>query len=630
LLIGTISGPVFPDKKSLLVPKEHKVTYEINFQPLGKRITALAGETVLQAAVKAGIDITAACGGEGSCGQCQVVILSGDANPLSSDEEFLIPETDRKKGYRLACCVKASSNLKIHLPKESLLTGQRLQIESNLGEIEPDPVVRAYPVKLTHPSLKDIRSDLSRLKDSLKEKHQLEDLFARSAVIKELSQAVRNSNWTVSAFIRDNEIIAILPDGHIPLGLAVDLGTTKIASYLVNLETGETLASIGAPNPQISYGEDLISRLNFAVKKENGGQLLAEKVQQLINELVGELIEQVGASRCQVAEACIVGNTAMTHLLLNFPVEQLARAPYVSATSDAIDIPASEVGLDIAPGAVVHIPPVIGGYVGADHVAMILACDIDLSEKTVVGIDIGTNTEISLRKAGTNHLTSVSCASGPAFEGAHIRDGMRAASGAVEKVRLSSNGIKLVTIEDTPAVGLCGSGILDAVAELYKAGILNRNSRFDRERADVRMGEHGPEFVIVPAEISGRGRDIVMTQKDVNEVILAKGAIQAGLNILLEASETAPNEVQEVVVAGAFGSFLNIRNAIAIGLFPDLPAAKYRQVGNAAALGAKWILISRSARQRALEIAQKTQYLELITYPKFSLQFAQAMLFPKT
>jgi uncharacterized 2Fe-2S/4Fe-4S cluster protein (DUF4445 family) len=286
-------------------------------------------------------------------------------------------------------------------------------------------------------------------------------------------------------------------------------------------------------------------------------------------------------------------------------------------------------GLEIAPGATAHIPPTIGGFVGADHVAMVLASDLDHSQKVTLGLDIGTNTEISLRKPGMDHLVAVSCASGPAFEGAHIRDGMRAASGAIEKVRIRQGELELTTIDDAPAVGLCGSGILDSIAELYRAGYLDRNSRFQNDHGAVRHGDRGPEFVLVPASQSGSGRDIAITQKDVNEIVLAKGAIHAGLNVLLEATGTPPESVQEVIVAGAFGSFLNIENAVAIGLFPDLPAAQYRQVGNAAALGAKWILISRSARQRAQDIARQTHYLELTTYPKFNRQFALAMIFPQ-
>jgi uncharacterized 2Fe-2S/4Fe-4S cluster protein (DUF4445 family) len=607
---------------------EVKRPYEINFQPVGKRVMVAAGTTIFEAARQAGIELSAACGGEGSCGQCQVVLLEGKVNAPTSDEEFFIPEKDRKEGYRLACRTHSQSDLIIHLPKDSLVTGQRLQIESNLKAIEPEPLVKAYPVELQSPSLDDIRSDLSRLRDSLEREHGLKGLIAGDAVIRSLPRTLRTTNWKVSAFIRDREITAVLPSGRTPLGLAVDLGTTKIAVSLINLETGDSLCSTGAPNPQISYGEDLMSRLNYAVRNPEGGKVLAEKVQQTLNVVLGDLLKQAGGERSQVAEACVVGNTAMTHLLLRFPVEQLAKAPYVPAVTDYLDVPANGIGLEMAPGGLVHIPPTIGGFVGADHVAMVLASDLDLSERITLGLDIGTNTEISLRKPGADHLLAVSCASGPAFEGAHIRDGMRAASGAIEKVRISPEGVELTTIDDAPAIGLCGSGILDAVAELYKAGYLNRNSRFNRDLEEVRTGELGPEFVLVPASRSGSGREIVLSQHDVNEVILAKGAIQAGLNILLEASETSPAEVQEVIVAGAFGSFLNIENAAAIGLFPNLPNAQYRQVGNAAALGAKWMLISRSARKRAQEIARLTRYMELITYPKFSLKFAQAMLFP--
>lgn len=603
--------------------------YQIQFQPLGKRVSVGAGTTVFEAARQAGIELTSACGGEGSCGQCQVVLLSGRANPPTADEEFLISASDRHNGYRLACCLEAQGDLKIHLPKDSLLTGQRLQIESNLRPIPPEPGVHAYPVQLEPPSLQDLRSDLTRLKDALQAAYPLDGLTASQAAIRSLPTALRSAGWQVSAFVRGAEIIAVRPAGEAPLGLAVDLGTTKIAAALVHLESGEKLASAGLPNPQISYGEDVISRLNYAVRNPDGGALLADKVRQALDALLGDLLRETGAQRGQVAEACIVGNTAMTHLLLGYPVLQLAKAPYVAAASDALDVPAADLGLEMAPGGRVHIPPGIGGFVGADHVAMVLASDLDHSPKVTLGLDIGTNTEISLRKPGLDHLVTVSCASGPAFEGAHIRDGMRAASGAIEKVRIGESGPELTTIDDTPAVGLCGSGILDAIAELYRAGYLDRNSRFQRDHNAVRHGDRGPEFVLVPASRSGSGRDIAITQKDVNEIVLAKGAIHAGLNILLKATQTPPEAVQEVIVAGAFGSFLNIHSALRIGLFPRLPAAQYRQVGNAAALGAKWMLISQSARQRARQIARQTHYLELTTYPGFSRQFALAMIFPQ-
>jgi uncharacterized 2Fe-2S/4Fe-4S cluster protein (DUF4445 family) len=608
---------------------EQKKDLQVQFQPLGKRVEVPSGTTLFEAARLAGLDLTTACGGEGNCGQCQVVLLSGEVTPLTPDEEFLIDAADRRNGYRLACCTKVLGDVKIHLPKDSLVTGQRLQVESNLRPISPEPFVRSFQVELAPPSLADIRSDLSRLVDELESRYGLKDLYATTSVIRSLSPDLRRYGWRANAFVRDGEILAVCPPDQSPLGLAVDLGTTKIAAFLVDLQTGEDLAAGGAPNPQISYGEDVISRLNYAHRNVAGGRLLADKVRQTLDELLGDLLLQAGAEWGQVAEACIVGNTAMTHLLLEFPIRQLAVAPFVSAASAALDVRASELGLGMAPGATVHIPPIIGGFVGADHVSMVLASDLDQSEKVTLGLDIGTNTEISLRLPGVPYLTAVSCASGPAFEGAHIRDGMRAASGAIEKVRLNAHGIELTTIDDEPAVGLCGSGILDTVAELYRTGRLDRGGRFQRERQDVRSGGQGPEFVLVPARKSGSGRDIVITQKDVNEIQLAKGAIHAGLKILLEATGTPVDAVQEVIVAGAFGSYLNIQNAINMGLFPRLPNAQYRQVGNAAALGARWILISRTARRRAQQIARQTRYLELTTYPKFSRLFALAMLFPE-
>jgi uncharacterized 2Fe-2S/4Fe-4S cluster protein (DUF4445 family) len=602
--------------------------FEVQFQPLGKRVSIPEGASVLDAARLAGLNINSACGGEGSCGQCQIVLLSGAADPANSDEEFFIPESDRQRGYRLACCLRAQDNLIIHLPKESLITNQRLQVESNLQAISPDPLVHTYLAKIDPPTLEDVRADLNRLKDALEHQYSLRDLQASASVIQEISPVLRNNNWRVNVFIKGKEILGVCSPSQQALGLAVDIGTTKIAATLVDLQSGEDLRSAGIPNPQLSYGEDVISRLNYVVRNKQGGQLMSGLIRQALDELLGELLQQAGAVREQVVEACLVGNTAMTHLLLGYPVRQLATAPYVAASSDATDIPADWLGLGLADGANVHIPPSIGGFIGADHVAMVLASDLDISDKISLGIDIGTNTEISLRLPGSEALHAVSCASGPAFEGAHIRDGMRAASGAIEKVRISGNNVLSTTIDQVPAVGICGSGILDSVAELYRNGYLNRNSRFQTTRNGVRIGDQGPEFLLVSADHSGSGRDIVITQKDVNEIVLAKGAIQAGIRILLEATGTQAEAVQEVIVAGAFGSFLNIQNAIGIGLFPLLPNTQYRQVGNAAALGAKWILISKVARERTRQIIRMTRYLELTTYPKFQRQFALAMLFP--
>jgi uncharacterized 2Fe-2S/4Fe-4S cluster protein (DUF4445 family) len=500
-----------------------------------------------------------------------------------------------------------------------------LQIESDLPEIQPDPLVRAVNLELQPPDLTDLRSDFTRLSEALKNPK----LYASPKVLRSIPYILRENDWRATAFVREDEIIGLAPYDVRPLGFAVDLGTTKIAAYLIDLENGTELASTGVPNPQIGYGEDVISRLNFVHCNPDGGEILAEKVQTTLNEILGDLVAQARVHRYQVVEACIVGNTAMTHLLLRLPVSQLAKAPYVPAVSKALDLRADELGLETAPGATVHIPPCIGGFVGADHVAMILGCDLDRSQEITLGVDIGTNTEIALRVPGIKFLTSVSCASGPAFEGAHITEGMRAAAGAIEKVRIIPQGIELVTIDNESPIGLCGSGIIDLAAELHRAGVINNRGRFQGQSDAVVTSESGAIFQLVSAQDSGTGRAINISQEDINEIQLAKGAIHAGLEILLAVTETAPEDVEEVVIAGAFGSFLNVENAIAMGLFPDLPNAVYRQVGNAAAIGAKWILISKEARQRAQKIQHQTNYHELTTFPKFNRAFALGMLFPE-
>jgi len=381
-------------------------------------------------------------------------------------------------------------------------------------------------------------------------------------------------------------------------------------------------------NPQISYGEDVISRIVHATQDEAGSGELARLIREALNAMLGALALEAGVARDQVVEACIVGNTAMTHLLLDLPLEQLAVSPFVAAASGALDVKASDLALDMAAGGYVHILPGVGGFVGADHVAMILGSDLDRRPGVVIGVDIGTNTEIALSSPDQKMLTSASCASGPAFEGAHIHDGMRAASGAIEAVRLGPGEMVIKTIGDMPAVGLCGSGIVDVMAEMHRTGVISDRGRLNRAAPGVRRGEHGWEFLLVPAASSGTGRDIVITQQDVSEIQLAKGAIATGIDLLLAATHTPPEAVTEVIVAGAFGSYLKLESALAIGLLPRLPNAHYQQVGNAAGVGARMALLSLKERQRAAHIAHQAGYIELTTQADFNNQFVQSLLFP--
>ena len=603
--------------------------FQIDFQPVGKRVDAPVGATLLETAIQAGIDLASACGGMGVCGQCRVQIIEGKVSPPNASEIDLFGELELGKGQRLACCTQVEGDVKVHIPKESLLIGQRLQLDGDDAVLLVDPVVHAYQIAAPPPTLADLRSDLSRVADALPDAVAPDHLQAEPVVLAQLSPLARAESWRLTVYVRGQEIVGVAPAETNPLGFAVDLGTTKVAGYLVDLKTGGELARGGVLNSQIGYGEDVVSRLAYAHRNDNGRQMLAAMIQETLNDLLGELVAEAGVTREQVVDACVVGNTAMTHLFLGLPVRQLAVAPYVAATAAHVDVKARSLGLDMAPGAYVYTPPSIGGYVGADHVSMILATGLADADKVVMGIDIGTNSEIVLRKPGFPNLVSASCASGPAFEGAHISDGMRAASGAIEVVKLSESAVDNQTVDDAPAVGQCGSGIIDAVAELYRWQLINHRGRFQRDSVRVRQGRRWPEFLLVDGRESGSGRDVVISQEDVNEIQLAKGAIRAGLEVLLQATGTRPDEVAEVIIAGAFGSYLDIESAKAIGLFPDMPNAKFRQVGNAAGVGAKQMLLSKQARHRSERLADNADYVELTTFPKFSRKFALAMLFPE-
>ena len=605
-------------------------TFEVDFEPAGRRVRVEAGTQLLEAARAAGIGLASVCGGDGTCGRCRVVVMAGELPDPSDADRRALSRTEIERGERLACRVPVRSRLKVHVPKASLITDQRLQVTGPHRRIAVDPAVRVYRVAAEPPSLEDPRSDFDRVMAAAASAHGLRRLAADPVVVAQLTTTVRRTGWEVGLLVRGHDLVGVVEPGTHAVGLAVDLGTTKIAGYLIDLETGEELIGEGLVNPQIAYGEDVISRLAYSVRQPGGAETLARVVREGIDGLVGSMSETAGIAREQIAEGCIVGNTAMHHLLLGLPGRQLSQAPFVAATSSPLDVRARDLGIHLAPDARIHVPPNIGGFVGADHVAMILGADLDQVEAVKVGVDIGTNTEIVLRRPSMDHLSSASCASGPAFEGAHIRDGMRAATGAIERVRLFTDGQPpgLQTIGDAPAVGICGSGIVDAVAELARTGRIDHRGRFRPEAPGVVRGERDLELVLAPAAGNGIGRDIAITQGDVDEIQLAKGAIACGISILLEATGTDPASVDEVVVAGAFGSYLDLDNAIAIGLLPRLPNAAYVQVGNAAGTGAKAMLLSLRERVRARDIARGAAYLELTTYAGFQRRFAGSMYFP--
>jgi uncharacterized 2Fe-2S/4Fe-4S cluster protein (DUF4445 family) len=375
-------------------------------------------------------------------------------------------------------------------------------------------------------------------------------------------------------------------------------------------------------NPQISHGEDIISRITDVVHSPDDGVLLQKLVVEAINELCAELCAEANAGTEEIVEAVLVGNTAMHHLFLRLPVRQLALSPFVPAASNALDIKTSDLGLHIAPGAYVHLLPNIAGFVGADHVAMLLATDVLPSKGPIVALDIGTNTEVSLIHDGK--ITSTSCASGPAFEGGHIKYGMRAATGAIERLRIVDDTTQYQTIDGAPPIGICGSGILDALSQLYLAKVIDEGGRIVDNHPRVRTYKGQREFVLVGKKERGGKSAITITQHDVRELQLAKAAIRSGIQTLLEANGCPEDKIKQVIIAGAFGTYINVASAVTIGMLPSLPLNRFRQAGNAAGMGAKLALISLAKRAEAKVVASRVKYIELASTPGFEQTFIQA------
>lgn len=583
----------------------------IDIEPIGSRITPSADDSLLDAIQSAGIEVTSVCGGQGWCGKCRIQIRSGPVSDPTDDEREALTDNEIKAGWRLACQTYPRGDVKINIPPDTLATAQRLQLEGQDGQKGGDPVIRGVDLELPLPDLTDLRSDTTRLVDALRTTGTSAPVIHLFAA-RQLAEQMRTNEGRIRAVLRDQDVIAVLPFGTPLLGFAVDLGTTKIASYLVNLEDGRTLAMAGTPNPQISYGEDVVSRIAYA--DNNGGQTLQTEVVNSLNGLIADLCQQAGSQPDQIVEAVIVGNTAMHHLLLGLPSTSLGRAPYVAAVNEALHVSARDIGLHISPGAYLFVPPNIAGYVGGDHTAMLLATETGRSGGTVVALDIGTNTEISL--AVGNNLLTCSCASGPAFEGAHIRNGMRAAPGAIEHVKIRDGKPYLQTIDHQPPVGICGSGMLDVVAELLHAGLLNPMGKIS-----------SGSLTLVEAAQAGHGREIAVNREDVYQIQLAKAAIRAGIDILLMEAGLTALDIDQFIIAGAFGTYLDIESAVEIGMFPRLPLERFQQVGNAAGSGARQMLVSKQARQQAIDLIAAIHYIELTTHKQFEEVYVSALMF---
>jgi len=607
----------------------------IVFQPIGKRAEVSAGSTVLEAARGSGVNLSSICGGEGHCGKCRVIIRSGNEllSPPSELERRVFSEGDLSNGFRLACqaTTQRGGSVTVEVPAESRLDQYKLLLMGSEKEVKLAPAVRKIIVTLDKPSLSDTRSDVNRLLDAIKAKSGLRPIIDYDA-LKKVPSVIRKKNWVVTATVwNSREIIAVQPgQASDCYGFAVDVGTTKLAGYLLDFNSGKTVASASATNPQIPYGEDVISRIRFATENPENLAKLQRTVIEGVNQLVKEACRDSEVSPDDVYEMTVSGNTAMHHIFLGIPPDNVALMPYPAALQSPVDVKAKELQLDLNRGAYVHVLPTIAGFVGGDAVADILATGIHEADELSMLVDIGTNTEIVL--GSKDRLASCSCASGPAFEGAHIKHGMRASTGAIEQIWIDPNtfNVGYKTVDGGKPRGLCGSAIVDVVAELFKTKLIDKSGRFNKaiSTSRLRVNEKSTEFVVAWKNEDSAESDIVVTQGDIRVVQLAKAAIYTGASILMKHLGVKPHEIQKVFLAGAFGTYVDPLNAKVIGMYPDVALEGVRFVGNTSGSGARMTLLSLKAREEAERIAKFVEYVELGADPSFQDEFLKATYLP--
>ncbi len=579
--------------------------FKLHFPQLDRAIVSHTGETIYQAARRSGLRIIGACGGRGTCGTCQVHVVDGKIHDAGEKARA----AEKKSRWVRSCQIAPKSDCTIEIAARSLAPVVRAEFDvGEAVEMLPlDAAVIGDDINVPKATLTDNLSDLDRVMRAL----ALPDAAIDLAAARQLPAVLRNG-WALRALVRDSELIAFAPPGRAILGLAVDLGTTNVAGFLVDLTSGARLVSLGIENPQVAWGADVISRMNHAIQGPAQAAELRQAATTAINALAHDLCLSIGASTADIVDVAICGNTAMHHLLLGLPVRQLGRAPFVAAVRDAMDIKARDLDLTACPGAYVHMAPNIGGYVGSDHVTALVATqELWQSGTTTLVMDIGTNTEISLIHRGD--ILSASCPSGPALEGGHISCGMRAAEGAIERVTVEDGRLKIGTIGGRQPVGLCGSGVIDAMAALRRTGILDDGGRIAGAHPDIAEVDGKRVALLAPG--------VTFTQHDVRAVQLAKAAIRTGIELLLRDRGLAEADIERVVIAGAFGAYIDVASAIAIGLLPALPLDRFSQVGNAAGVGVRQLLASRKTRTRARELAVQCRYVELSTRGDFQKSF---------
>lgn len=608
-------------------------TVRVLFEPISKRIEVQVGTTIFKAAIDAGISIPTECGGMGLCGKCRVIIKKPESlSELTEPEKRHLSTFEISQGYRLACQAKVLRDITVTLPVESQVGTRRIQATGIERFLLPKPAVRKIYITIPKPTLSDMRSDHERLVDALPRIDKSNRIEIDYNILKEMPTVLRQSNFNVTVAIWNmRKTISIEPEdtSNKMFGLAVDVGTSKIVCHLVDLVSGKTLDVETLENPQLVYGEDIISRITFAATRPENLMSLQKVVVDAINGMIRKMCKKREIDPNNIYEVVVVGNTAMHHIFLGIQPKYLALSPFAPAIKKQVNIKANELKMGINPSGIVTLLPVIAGFVGADAVADALASGICDSENVSMLIDIGTNTEVLL--GNSQDLLSCSCASGPAFEGFHIKHGVKAMNGAIERVRIDQNfEVEYTTIGNEKPIGLCGSAMIDLVAEMFKHKLIDHKGKInlDIKTERLRKINNEIEFVVAWENETKAKKEITITQRDIREIQLAKAAIYTACSILMKKKKLKEKDIGKVFIAGAFGNYIDVENARVIGLIPDVPTEKVEFLGNTAIVGAKMALISIDAREKANEISKKTRYVELAADPNFNQEFTSAMLIP--
>lgn len=630
-----------------------KTGHTITFQPGDIVCEGVPhGANLLRVALLEGVHINASCGGTGGCGKCKVRIPSGDyeggkASKLSDD--------DFADGLRLACQVEVRGSLFVEIPEESrmgdavaltherrpgpgrVLTAQDL--EQLVKGWSVDPVVKKFFLRLEEPDAANNINDLDRVKLALKAQHGIEAASVDFDAIRDLPSALRDGGWSATVTMvetsRGSKVIQVAPGDSTAqdYSIVLDIGTTSIHAQLLDLTDGTTIAQASDYNGQISYGEDVITRIVKA-QKPAGRRQLQKAVIETVTHVVEKVLEKGGIDRCQVSHMVAAGNTTMTHLMLGVETKNIRIAPYVPAATFLPPVRAVDIGIDVCDHVHLYTFPCVSSYVGGDIVSGIIGSGVFQTDAITLYVDIGTNGEAVV--GNREWLVATSCSAGPAFEGGGIRHGMRATRGAIEAVQIdpATGEPNILTISGRKPLGICGSGIIDAVAELLEAGILEQNGKFNQGRAGdwLRQNEDGLwEYVLVKEEFTASGRqDIVITEPDIDNLMRAKGAIFAGITTLLNSVGMDLDAVEQIYIAGGFGKYLQIDRAAAIGLFPEMEPGKFTFVGNGSLLGARLVSFSKDMLAAAEEAARMMTNIELSDNQFFMDEYMAALFFPHT